>query len=158
MIHIASQDSMHQYDENGNAITTWNDKCCNWIVNEEYEKAFNNDEIDWWGNDNDFPRGCTMEYQIKNFGDPDKLPDITLIMEWETESDYRKMGPGFDYSKYNYPVTVTRNWGYINCTEEEAIERFVTNPDSYYNKIAIGSTDCILKYNEKVIYQKTNND
>ena len=67
MIHITSQDGMHQYDECGNAITTWNDKCCNWIVNDEYVDAYNNDEIDWWGRDNDFPRGCSMEYYIKNF-------------------------------------------------------------------------------------------
>lgn len=156
MIHIKRQDGIHQYDEYGNAITTRNDKCCNWIVNEEYVEAYNNDEIDWWGEDNDFPRGCSMEYQIANFGDPYALPDISLEMTWETEDDYRKMGATdhFEYSSYSYPLTIYRHWGYLNYSEKEAIESLVTNPQSYYHSIAKGSTRCKLTYNGKIIYEK----
>ena len=45
MIRIICQDGIHQYDNKGNAITTWDNKKCSWIVNPEYE----NEKIDWWG-------------------------------------------------------------------------------------------------------------
>ena len=40
-IVITSQDSEHQYDKLGRAITTWNKKCCSWVI----EKEFEDDEI-----------------------------------------------------------------------------------------------------------------
>ena len=128
MIRIASQSGTHQYDENGRAITTWDAKKCCWIVNSEFE----NEEIDWWGEDNDFPRGCTLEHFIKNNPNWDKMPDIKVTWTWNTKEQYEKMGGhprSFGqshnyYDKLTYPQICTRDWGYIDCPKEEAVKRF----------------------------------
>lgn len=59
MLQIKYQDAFHQYDANYNPITTWDSEKCEWIVNPEYEDAYYHNEIDWYGKDNDFPRGIT---------------------------------------------------------------------------------------------------
>lgn len=36
MIKIDSWDGANQFDEDGNAITEWNEKYCEWVVLPEY--------------------------------------------------------------------------------------------------------------------------
>jgi hypothetical protein len=64
MIKIKYQDDIHQYDEDDRPITTWDNKKGFWIINSEYE----NEDIDWWGEDNDFPKGVKLNtlYEINN--------------------------------------------------------------------------------------------
>ena len=63
-IFIKYQDAQGQYDEDYNQITEWNDKYCSWVVLPEYEEAYNKGEIDWWGDNNDFPSGETMANSV----------------------------------------------------------------------------------------------
>lgn len=62
MIQIKYQDAFHQYDSEYNPITTWDNEKCEWIVNAEYEDVYYNNEIDWSGNNNNFPRGITKNH------------------------------------------------------------------------------------------------
>lgn len=143
MIHIKSQDARHQYDKDGNAITTWCDKRANWMVNKEYE----NSEINWWGKDNDFPGGCTEEDYEELYPNWNKLPNIIVEWTWTKEGyfkafrEYLKipdpkyahirhmLTPG-EINKHTYmnapdsyyPKTETRSWGYLDYTKEKAIE------------------------------------
>jgi hypothetical protein len=126
MIRIASQGGTNQYDESGRAITTWDAKKCSWIVNEEFE----NEEIDWWGEDNDFARGCTLSEFIENNPNWDKNPDIVVTWMWNTKESYQRFGgspASFGgerdyYDKLTYPFSVTRSWGYLDYSEDEAIK------------------------------------
>lgn len=125
MIRIMSQSATHQFDEDSRAITTWDGKKCSWIVNEEFE----NDHIDWWGDDNDFPRGCTLAEFLVQHPDWDKNPDIVATWTWNTKESYRKFGghpSSFGaasdyYDKLTYPFLVSREWGYLDYDKEEAI-------------------------------------
>ena len=124
MIHITSQDGRHQYDEDGRAITTWDGKKCNWIVNEEFE----NESIDWWGDDNDFPGAYTLKEFLAQNPDWDKNPDIIATWTWDTKESYQRFGghpSSFGaksdyYDTLTYPFSVPRQWGYLDYTEEEA--------------------------------------
>lgn len=148
---IAYQDSRHQYDEYNNSITTWDSKKCAWIVNKEFER----EEIDWWGKDNDFPTGLTLEEFEKNNPDWAKLPDIVVTWTWNTKEAYRNafgspfsFGESFDYyDKQEYPQKHTKQWGYIECSEEDAVERFAGFAD--HNKHA---DDVTVMYNGKLIF------
>ena len=92
MIYITSQDAYHQYDDNGNAITTWDTKKCAWIVEKEYE----NEKINWWGRDNDFPAGYTLSEYIQAFPNWNERPDITvkwislIIISHSIYKDYKE--------------------------------------------------------------------
>lgn len=157
MIHITSQDALHQYDEDGNAITTWHGKKCAWIVNPEYEK----EEINWWGEDNDFARA----YQsIKDFEreNPNwnKMPDIEVTWFWNTKSSaIAAFGQPSSFLPYHhknisnywdiqeYPYTATRKWGYIDESKETTIERFGKYCDFYKKADRV-----IVKYNDEILF------
>ena len=127
MIKIKSQDARHQYDEEGYAITTWDAKKCTWIVEPEFE----NERIDWYGKDSDFPSGCTLkEFEAEN-PNWDKVPDIIVTWTWNTKENMQK---GFGrpnsvqesqwYDNTQFPYSGNRSWGYINVPKETTVERF----------------------------------
>lgn len=158
MIRIKSQDGLHQYDESGRSITTWDDKKCSWIVNPEFE----NEEIDWWGNNNDFPAGCTLKRFEQDNPNWNKIPNISVTWTWDTKEDYERMGgpphsfgQSFDYyDKLNYPQRCTRSWGYIECSKEDAVKRFANyaNFHRFANKIEVYYNNELLfsgKYKEE---------
>lgn len=143
MIRIISQDGCHQYDEDYNEITTWDDKKCAWIVNPEYE----NEEIDWWGEDNDFPAGYTLAEYERNYPDWNSRPDIDVIWTWD-EDGYKKAFP--DWRRHpipSFPETYCRSWGYLDISEEEAINRLGRH--CRFNQYAISTK---VTYNGKIIY------
>lgn len=74
MITIDSQDSSHQYDDSGRAITDWDPKRGNWIVKKEYE----HEKIDWWGKDNDFPGGYIKSDYDREFPKVEQGVDIRI--------------------------------------------------------------------------------
>lgn len=151
MIQIKSQDGSHQYDENGRAITTWDAKKCTWLVNKEFE----NQEIDWWGHDNDFPRGETLDHFLENNPNWDKKPDIVVTWYWNTKEQYEKMGghpssfgQSYDYyEKLSYPQTCTRDWGYIDCPKEEVVKRFANYADFHKHADRV-----VVKYNGETLF------
>lgn len=151
MIKIESQSALHQYDSEGNAITTWHEKKCEWIVNEEYE----NEEIDWYGKDSDFPRGCTLAQFEESNPNWDKLPNIHVTWYWDTKEDaIRAFGrphtfgqPGTYWDTMSYPYTASRQWGYIDESEETTVERFGKYCDFHKH-----ANRTVVTYNEKILY------
>lgn len=142
MIRITWQGGFHQYDKYGNEITTWDEKKCAWIVNPEYE----NEDIDWWGEDNDFPAGCTLAEYEKDHPNWRDIPDIEVRWTWDEEG-WKKQFP--DWRKYSipfFPNTCYRSWGYIEYSEQEAIERL----GRYCNFNQFANTKVI--YNGRVIF------
>ena len=119
MIQISAQDGMHQYDKRGRAITTWDDKKCNWIVNEQ----FADEEINWWGEDNDYPQGYTLAEFIVSHPDWESLPDIKVTWRWDTKESYKKsFGRDTNCNDLVFPQFHTRKWGYMNYTISEAVD------------------------------------
>ena len=155
MIHIKSQDAFHQYDEGGNPITTWDSKKCSWIINREYE----NERIDWWGKDNDFPGGCTLSQFVKDNPNWDKKPDISVTWYWENEESCVKafgqpwtfQHPATCDSNYwktmKYPYTANKNWEHLDYEEKEAISQL--GKYCGFNKFAYRVT---VRYNGKLIH------
>lgn len=169
MIYITSQSATTQYDVGGNAITHWDNKRCAWIINKPYE----NEEIDWWGKDNDFPAGCTKaQYEVNNPGWSNK-PNITITWSWEKEAYIKAFGgpwkmfdPRWDSVKHlltgadlrhcytavpdsRYPYRDSRSWGHLDYTQEEAIDMAKRYCDLYEN-----ATDVSVFYNNKLIHTK----
>jgi len=152
MIRIKSQDGIHQYDSGGRAITTWDSKKCAWIVNPEFE----NEDIDWWGDDNDFPGGYTLSEFIENNPDWDKKPDISVTWTWNTKESYKRFGGhpssfGAEsdyYDKLTYPFSVTREWGYLDYDENEALKL------ASYCDFDKKSDSVKVVYNGKVLLEK----
>ena len=157
MIRIKSQDAIHQYDEEGRAITTWDSKKCSWIVNPEYE----NEQIDWWGDDNDFPAGETNAEFTKRNPKWDNNAVISVTWFWNTkEKCIRTFGqpssflPKGDphirdyWDIQTYPYTSTKQWEYLAYTEEEAIEHL--GKYCGFNKTA---DKTIVRYNDKIIFE-----
>lgn len=106
---IVKQDTFHQYDEDGNAITTWDNIKCVWIVEPKFEK----DIIDW----DLFQKGITLEKFKEQNPNWDKKP--VIVVEWTyNEESFKKAFPGHPFSK-----TIVRDWNYINYSKEEAILR-----------------------------------
>lgn len=118
MIKIDGWDGVNQFDEDGNAITEWNEKYCAWVVLPEYEEAYKNGEIDWWGEDNDFPSGLTLEELKKLYPNAENYPDITVIWTWDKDG-YRKE---FHEPLKTETTSYCRSWGYLDYSKEEAIE------------------------------------
>ena len=151
MIKITSQDGFHQYDAEGRPITTWDAKKCAWIVNTEFE----NESIDWWGVDNDFPAGTTLAQFIAQNPNWDTLPDITVIWTWNTKERYQSafgspssFGQSYDYyDKLTYPQTYRKNWGYIDCPKDEVVERF-----GKYARFNVGADSVKVMYNGKIVF------
>lgn len=146
MIRIKYQDATAQYDENYVQITEWNEKYCFWIVLPEYENAYYRGEIDWWGEDNDFPRGCTKNEYLELYPDADNYPDIIVIWEWDREG-YNKM---FNEYPNNNEETqrYCNSWGYLNYDKEKAIKMLGHYCD--FNKYAYKTT---IKYNNEIIFE-----
>lgn len=146
MIKIRSQDRCHQYDESDNIITTWDKKKCSWIINPEYE----NSEIDWWGEDNDFPQGIALADFIKDNPNWNKLPDIIVIWTWNTKEGMMKALKDNDSSWYNkqrFPYSESRSWGYLEYTKEEAIEQLGKYCDFYKH-----ADNTKIIYNQETIF------
>lgn len=141
MITITSQDAKHQYDNQGRAITTWNEKYCSWIINPEFE----NETIDWQNDANgisEFPRGCTKAYYLELFPGADNYPDVEVTWYWDEE--------GYEKAFKTKPKRIqqcTRYWGHIDLTEEEAIKRMGHYCD--WNKYAYRT---LITYNGKTIF------
>ena len=117
MIKIVRQDAVHQYDELGRIITTWNSRYCGWVISKEFE----NDSIDWQDDENgisEFPRGGTEDYFRKLYPDADKYPIIYVRWEWD-EDGYIKTFKNKSIESLSY----SRTWEYLNYSKEEAIER-----------------------------------
>ena len=156
MIRITSQGAEHQYDEDGRAITTWDHKKCNWIVNEEFE----NEEIDWYGKDSDFPAGCTMKEFLASNPDWDKNPDVTVTWYWDTkQSAIAAFGSPHTFlplghpnsSNYwdvqKYPYTAVKQWGYLSYDKDEALERLGKYCDFHKH-----ADRTVVKYNEETLF------
>jgi len=139
MIRITSQSATNQYDENGKEITTWDDKKCAWIVNKEFER----EEIDWWGNNNDFPAGQTLAQFVANNPDWDKMPDIQVIWIWTKEEYWKAFKSNIDTAV----ISAKRTWGYLDYTEEQAIQELGRYAD--FHKFA-GTVQ--VQYNNKLIF------
>lgn len=150
-IRITSQDGSHQYDGQGRAITTWDHKKCAWIVNEEFE----NESIDWWGNDNDFPGGCTLEQFKKDTPDWDNKPDISVSFYWNDKATCIRafgsphtFGASADYwDKQHYPYTHHKNWGYLDYKEDETVEALGKFCDFHKHASRV-----VVTYNSKVLH------
>lgn len=167
MIKINSQDGHHQYDDNGNIITTWDSKKCAWIV----EKEYNNSKIDWWGKDNDFPSGYTLEEYIKLYPNWDKNPDITVQWTILNREDYFKTFREYPIKEnpsmsciahllsgserkhlymedkdFKFPYIFTKTWEYLDETEESSLRL-----GKYCNFHKFASNVRIM-YNEKEIF------
>ena len=143
-IFIKYQDAQGQYDEDYNQITEWNDKYCSWVVFPEYEDAYNNGEIDWWGDDNDFPSGETMAELQVQYPDADTWPVIGVIWFWNEEGYIRQF---HEKPKVNAPITYYNSWEYLNYTKEEAIEKL-----GRYCKFNETAYRVIVKYNSETIF------
>jgi hypothetical protein len=127
MIKITSQDARHQYDEEGHAITSWDDKKCSWIV----ETAFENERIDWYGKDRDFPAGCTLSQFEHEFPDWNKNPDIKVTWTWNTKENMQNglgrptsVKESMWYDSTQFPYSENRKWGHINEPKDTTVERF----------------------------------
>lgn len=139
---IEYQDNIHQYDSYGNPVTTWNEKYCEWIINEGYES----DDIDWQPDSNgitEFPRGVTMADAKKSQPNADNYPVIQVTWEWDESGYIREF-----HEKPRHPslMSVTRTWEYLDYTEEMA-----KKIASYcgWDKTA---KKVVIKYNNKIIY------
>ena len=144
-------DGVHQYDSKGRAITTWDKKKCSWIVNPEFE----DDNIDWYGEHSDFPAGYTLKEYKENFPDWDKKPDIVVTWTWKDKASAiaafgqpHTFGESSDYwDKKEFPMTATREWGYIDEPEETTVERF-----GKYCNWHIHASNVRVLYNGKEIF------
>lgn len=142
MITITSQDGEHQYDDQGRAITTWNEKYCSWIINPEFE----NEIIDWQDDANgisEFPRGCTKEHYLELFPGANNYPDIEVTWFWNKEGYSKAFRQKLEPEEIQYH----KYWGHINTDETGAIKRMGHYCD--FNKYAYRT---VVKYNSKVIY------
>jgi hypothetical protein len=164
MITIVRQDALHQYDADGRAITTWNDKYCSWIINPEFESS----QISWQDDVNgisEFPRGCTKAEYLKDNPDADSRPDIEVTWFYKNREDYLK-SIGYESegewkrflekTGHSDPtlgrednLTAERSWRYLSYSPEEAIERLGRYTD--FNKLAYKVK---IVYNHKIIYNK----
>lgn len=151
MIRIKSQSSDHQYDAEGRAITTWDHKKCSWIVNPEFE----NEEIDWYGEDSDFPAGTTLARYIQDHPNWDKMPDIHVTWYWNDKATCIKafglphtFGQQSDYwDKQRYPYSASRSWGDIDEPEKSTVERF-----GKYCSFHKDADRTVVQYNGKVLF------
>ncbi len=150
MIQIKSQDGKHQYDESNNAITTWHEKKCAWIVNGEFEKA----KIDWYGTDSDFPAGYTMAEYIAQHPDWEKKPDIRVYFTWNTKEQMQKtcgrpsnLSELAWYNRTSFPHTAERFWGDIDEPKETTVEQFGKYCDFHKNADNVRVT-----YNGEIIF------
>lgn len=119
MIKISYTTARGQYDKEGNEICYWDKKRCSWIVHKAYLTEYENNQIDWWGNDNDFPMGTTKQRYDSMFKGNNNYPDIYLRVEF-TQEEFKKGFPREDHRKYPNGYSYTRHWEHINYTFEEA--------------------------------------
>lgn len=168
MIRIVSQSAIHQYDENERAITTWDSKKCSWIVNEEFE----DEDIDWWGEDNDFPVGETLKEYLSRNPTWDIKPNITVTWTINDKDNYYKvfneypqrktesfksfghlfqacdMKHAYEYDPdFKFPYSFSREWGYLEYNKEEAI--MYLGRYCSFNK----ASSTRIVYNNEVIFE-----
>lgn len=144
MIQIVSQDGVHQYDKNGNAITTWNEKYCGWVINSEYE----NETIDWQDDENgisEFPRGATESYFKELYPNADNYPDIIVTWYWDEDGYIKAFHE--KPTKADACLQCTRDWRYLDYTKEKAIKLLGTYCN--FNKYAYRTK---IVYNREIIF------
>lgn len=140
---IERQDAVHQYDADGNAITTWDDKLCAWIINPEYE----NDVIDWCADSNgitEFPIGCTRSAYLADFPDAENYPDISVTWYWDKSGFMREF---HKEPSSEDELSCTRSWGYLDYTEQQAIDIV-----GHYCDFNMYAYRTVVQYNGKVIF------
>lgn len=120
MIKITSQSSSGQYDEEGNQITEWNPKLCEWVVLPKYKADYDNNNIDWWGKDNDFPAGATIEYFNTEYPNWESRPVISICMYFNPEG-CKKAFPDENQSKYKNGFNYGRTWEYLDYSFKDAL-------------------------------------
>lgn len=151
MIRIASQSGSHQYDQDGRAITEWNEKACSWIVLPEFE----NEKIDWYGQDSDFPAGTTRKQLNIDSPGWETNPVIAVTWYWNDKGTAIKafgqpntFGERPDYwKKQQYPYTCRRSWEYLNYKPDEAIKSLGTYCN--FNRYADRT---VVIYNGEIIH------
>lgn len=137
MINIAYQTATGQYDSNGRQITHWDEKRCSWIVNKPFIQDYKNNQINWWGNDNDFPVGTTKEIHDKHNPGCSNYPDISLYCVFDQEG-FKKGFPREDYNKYPNGYSYSKSWGHLNYFFEDALRLKNYLPcNKYADKIVI---------------------
>lgn len=140
-IVISYMDGEHQYDIEGNAITTWNSKYCNWVINKDYE----NSEIDWVEDENgitEFPRGFTEKSLRELYPNAENFPEITVTWFWKREGFEKFFKEKLDEEESNY----TEEWSYLDYNEGEALElgKYCNFNEEAYRTV--------IKYNNKIIF------
>ncbi len=143
-IKIVSQDSEHQYDSEGNAITTWNEKYCGWVINSEFE----DDIIDWQDDINgisEFPCGATEAHFKELYPNAENYPDIDVTWFWDEEGYIKAFHE--KPTRADSSLQCSRSWGYLDYTEEKAIELLGHYCD--FNKFAYRTW---IIYNGKTIF------
>lgn len=151
MIKITSQDSLHQCDIDGNKITTWDEYRCCWIVNKEYE----NDTIDWFGKDGDFPAGSTLAQFEEQNPKYAENPCIETEFYWASKEEaILQFGypdtfgaPENYWDKIKYPYSCFRSWNHMDTKKENVVETFGKYCD--FNKHA---TRVVIKYNNELLF------
>ena len=147
MIQIVHQDGEHQYDANGNAITTWNEKYCGWVINSEYE----NETIDWQDDANgisEFPRGATEAYYKELYPNADNYPDIIVTWYWDLDGYVKAFHEHPGRADKTFTFNCTRSWGYLDYSKEEAISWLGHYCD--FNKYAHKTK---IVYNHETIFE-----
>lgn len=142
IVTITRMDATHQYDKDGNAITTWNSKYCGWVINKEYENCI----IDWVEDKNgitEFPRGGTKAYFEKLYPGADNNPVITVTWYWD-QKGYKKF---FKENLETLATSHSQTWEYLDYTEEEAI-----NMLGSYCRFNEEAYRTVIKYNNKTIF------
>jgi len=154
-VHINSMDGQHQYSD-GVPITDWHSKKCAWIIRPEFEDQ----EINFWGKDNDYPGAYTLKEFEDSHPNWDKLPSISVTWYWNTkEACIKAFGQPSSFLKrddrhildywdiQHYPYIHHKSWGYIECVEDEAVERFgkYCSFNQYADRVRV-------TYNDKVIH------
>lgn len=141
-IVIEYQDGIHQYDSDYNPITTWNDKYCAWIINEEYE----NDNIDWQAEGEygitEFPCGITLAEAKEMEPDADNYPVIQVTWMWDKVGYFKQ----FDQLPKD-DMSYSKTWEYLDYSKEQAIELLGKYCD--FNKHSYLTN---VKYNNEVIF------
>lgn len=134
-------DGIHQYDKDGNAITTWDSKYCGWVINKEYEDC----HIDWIEDENgitEFPRGATKSYFEKLYPNAYNNPVITVTWYWDKDGYEKFFRERLDQENMSYSKT----WEHLNYDKEKAL-----NLGNYckFNKEAYR---VVISYNGSVIF------
>lgn len=149
-INITRQSANHQYDEDGRAITTWDDKKCEWIIEPEFENC----HINWYGKDNDFPRGISLREYETLYPDHKSNPEIDITWRYDNIEGLVSTFGDRRYWEENvktYPYFVHKNWDYYSKKQYPSLNSIIKNPIFYkYCDFHKGADSIEVKYNDEV--------